>query len=114
MATNSYLFAIDTDSLYTDINTEHALEVIGIWLDSLNLPDNFHLEAVREAMSLVMTNDIFEWGDLYFLQLSGTTTGTSVACMWETLYFAVHEMGNSMHRHGKHLPLVLRFIDDMI
>ena len=32
---------------------------------------------------------------------------TSVACMWATIYFAVHEMRNIMPSHGKHLPLIL-------
>ena len=60
----SYLFTVDADSVYTNIDTKHALKVIGIWLDILNLPDNFPLEAVKEAMALVMSNNIFEWGDL--------------------------------------------------
>ena len=61
---NSYLFTADADSMYTNIDTKYALEVIGIWLDSLNLRDNFPMEAVKEAMALVMSNNIFEWGDL--------------------------------------------------
>ena len=64
-------------------------------------------------MTLVMSNNIFKWGYFYFLQLLGTAMGTSAACMWANIYFAVHEMGNIMPRHGKHLPLILCFIDDI-
>ena len=109
---NSYLFTADTDSMYTNIDTKHALEVIVIWLDSLNLPDNFPLEVVTEAMQLIMSNNIFEWGDVYVIQLLGTAMGTSAPCMWAAIYFAVHEMGITRPRHRKHLSLMLCFIDD--
>ena len=65
---NAWLFTADANSMYTNIDTDHAIEVIGMWLDSLKdqLPPDFPLEAVKEAMELVMKNNIFEWGDLYF------------------------------------------------
>ena len=40
--------------------------------------------------------------------------GTSAACMWATIYFAVHEMEEIMPEHGKHMPLMLRFIDYIV
>ena len=52
-------------------------------------------------------------GRLVFLQLLGTAMGTSAACMWATIYVTVREMGKIMPRHGKHLPLMLRFKDDI-
>ena len=111
---NAYLFSADANSMYTNIDTAHALIVIGAWLDSLELPDGFPLKAVKEAMKLIMQNNIFEWGDLYFLQLLGTAMGTSCACMWATIYFAVHEMGSLVPKFGSQMPLFLRFIDDII
>ena len=57
---NSYLFMRDTDSMYTNIDIELVLELIGIWLNSLNLPNNFSLEAAKESMKLGMPNNIFE------------------------------------------------------
>ena len=39
---------------------------------------------------------------------------TSVACMWATIYFAVHEMRNIMPSHGKHLPLMLCFVYNIL
>ena len=53
--------------MYTNIDTPHAISVIGRWLDALSkegsLPADFPLEAVKSAMALVMENNIFEWGD---------------------------------------------------
>jgi hypothetical protein len=81
LGTNSWLFTTDADSMYTNIDTVHALEVTGMWLDSLDLPKGFPLRAVKEAMALAMKNNICEWGDLYFLQLLRTAMGTSATCM---------------------------------
>ncbi|KAL7537045.1 hypothetical protein ACHAWF_005644 [Thalassiosira exigua] len=38
---------------------------------------------------MVMKNNIFEFGDLFFLHFLGTVIGTSAACMWATIYFCV-------------------------
>ena len=65
-------------------------------------------------MELVMRNNIFVWGDGYFLQLLGTAMGTSAACMWATIYFAVHEMGSIIPKFGNKLLLFLRFFDDIV
>jgi hypothetical protein len=101
--------------MYTNIDTNHAIDVIGKWLDSIanQLPANFPLKVVKAAMVLVMKNNIFEWGDLYFLQLLGTAMGTSAACMWATIYFAVHEMGTLHPTNGHKMLLFKRFIDDI-
>ena len=61
-----------------------------------------------------MENNIFSFGDLYFLQLLGTAMGTSAACMWATIYYAIHEMDTLLPTHGPRLLLLCRFIDDMI
>ena len=112
-----WLFTADARSMYTNIDTRHALEVIGKWLDKLHregrLPAGFPLEAVKEAMALIMLNNTFAWGDLYFLQLIGTAMGTSAACMWATIYFSVHESTTLLPRFGNYLLLFCRFIDDI-
>ena len=64
-------------------------------------------------MALVMQNNVFEWGDLYFLQLLGTAMGTSAACMWATIYFGVHENDTLLPRFSNNLLLYCRFIDDI-
>ena len=81
-STNSWLFTADPKSMYTNIDTNHAIEVISKWLDSLSLPKRFLLAAVKAAMELAMHNNIFVWGDRCFLQLLGIAMGTSSACMW--------------------------------
>ena len=113
-----WLFTADARSMYTNIDTTHTLEMICKWLDKLSrdgfLPQDFPLAAVKEAMALIMLNNVFEWGDLYFLQLLGTAMGTSVACTWATIYFGIHENYTLLPRFSRHLILYSRFIDDIL
>jgi hypothetical protein len=55
---NARLFTADAQSMYTNIDTMHAIQVIGQWLDNLQsrLHPMFPLEAVKEAIMIVMTN----------------------------------------------------------
>ena len=114
---NALLFTCDANSMYNNIDTNHAIEVITWWLDELflegKLPKGFPLEAVKVAMETIMRNNVFEWGDLFFLQKLGTAMGTSAAVMWATLYYAYHEVHCLIPKHGRHLPYFKRFIDDI-
>ncbi|KAL7523718.1 hypothetical protein ACHAWF_000638, partial [Thalassiosira exigua] len=71
-----------------DINIENAINVIGFWLDSLDLPEDYPLGTAKDAMVLVMKNNRLEWKDMYFLQLLGAAMGTSVACMWAAIFMS--------------------------
>jgi hypothetical protein len=114
---NARLFTTDADAMYNNIDTDHAIQVITWWfrdLDSRNeLPPSFPLDAILSAMVIIMKNNIFEWGDLCFLQLLGTAMGTSAAVMWATLYYAYHEVHTILPRHGTSLLYFKRFIDDI-
>jgi hypothetical protein len=117
LPTGALLFTADAVSMYNNIDTEHAIAVISWWLGDLHargeLPFAFPLEAVKSAMETIMRNNVFEWGDLYFLQLLGTAMGTSSAVMWATLYFAYHEVHCLIPNHGDRLFYFKRFIDDI-
>ncbi len=117
LTASAKLFAADANSMYTNIDTTHALDVIGKWLKGLRdnglLPQGFPLAAVKKSMEIVMTNNLFEWGDLYFLQLLGTAMGTSAACIWATIYYAIHEMGVLLPKFSNNPFLLVRFIDNM-
>ena len=117
LSPNAKLFTCDANSMYNNIDTEHAIEVISWWLDDLHakgkLPLGFPLEPVKVAMKMIMRNNVFEWGDLFFLQLLGTAMGTSSAVMWATLYYAYHEVHCLIPNHGHNLLYFKRFIDDI-
>eukprot|EP00956_Cyclotella_meneghiniana_P015107 scaffold22917_cov55-Cyclotella_meneghiniana.AAC.3 len=113
---NARVFTGDANSMYNNIDTEHAITVITQWLRDLDseglLPYGFPLDAVLDAMKIIMRNNIFEFGDCYFLQLIGTAMGTSAAVMWATIYFAVHEK-HILANHSGNLLYYKRFIDDI-
>ena len=60
-----------------------AIRVNSWWLDERSrkgqLPKGFPLETVKKAMKMIMKNNVFEFGDLHFLQLIGTAMDTSAA-----------------------------------
>ena len=112
------LFKADAESMYTNIDTEHAVAVISQWLDDLStnllLPPGFPLLPLNQALEIVMRNNIFEFGDTRYLQLTGTAMGTSSACMYATIYFAIHEIATLVPTFGRNLFFVKRYIDDLI
>jgi len=69
---NARLFTADAQSMYTNIDTPHAIQVIGQWLDNLKpkLHPTYPLDAVKDAMKIMMTNNIFQFGDAYLKKSS--------------------------------------------
>ena len=104
---NAKLFVCDANSMYNNIDTNHATEVNTWLLQDLHskhaLPLNFPLEVVIDAMEMITKNNIFEWGDMHFLQLLGTVMGTSAAVMWETMYYAYHKAHTLLPKYSNFL-----------
>ena len=105
------LFTADAVSMYTNIPTHRALMFIGKYLRRGLFPD-IPVEALMEALKLVMCNNIFTFGDTTWKQLTGTAMGTPPAPPWATLYYALHE--DTFVPKYKNLFYYKRFIDDVI
>ena len=50
-----------------------------------------HQAAGCQATELVMTNNVFQMDDTFWLQLMGTAMGTNAACMFATICFSHQE-----------------------
>lgn len=119
LPSTAMLFTADAQSMYTNIDTNHAITVIGNWLDHIKteptFPKDWPFEAIKEAMSLIMKFNIFEFGNLRLHQIRGTAMGTSAACIWATIYYAIHENECILPRYSSNLfeGRLHRFIDDI-
>ena len=84
--------------MYTNIHLKHALPVIKDFLTNTELgrmimdTEHINISALLAALDLVMNNNVFRFGDTYFLQKNGTAMGTPPpAPTYATLYFAIWE-----------------------
>ena len=92
---NARLVTFDAVAMYSNIDLNHAMQVMKRWWESYDpgvlgeslAPTNTMLS----ALNLVMRHNIMQFGDSYFKQLVGTAMGTSCAVEFANLYFGLHE-----------------------
>ena len=73
--------------MYTNIKTVLALHRIRQFAlenkEQLNVPP----VVLMDALQLLMTNNVFQFGDTYWLQKVGTAMGAPPAPPWDTIFF---------------------------
>ena len=106
------LVTSDATAMYTNINTEHAIEIMGKWfeLHAKEIPDDYPTDLVLTGIRRLMTNNTFSFGNRFFLQRNGTAMGTNVACMYATIYYSYHEEMQLLHL--SYIKFYRRLIDD--
>ena len=114
---NARLIAADAIAMYPNIKTEHALDIVRMFLEELaregKLPRYFDIEMILKAARIVMYWNIMEYGDCYFKNISGTAMGTPAAVLWAIIYFHWPETKMLIPKYGEKMPLLTRFIDDI-
>ena len=116
---NAHLFTAGAVSMYTNIPTQTALNLIGKYLDRYQRKYNndYPKDAVTAGLRLVMTMNIFTFGDLTLTQLNGTAMGTPPppppVPPYATIYYGIHEEKFLPH-HAQRVVFYRRFIDDVI
>ena len=85
----------DTKLMYTYIDTDHAFEVLRLFLEELEregkFPTNFYIEMIMQGATLIIKWKLFEFCDTFFKQLLGNAMGAYVAVIWAMIYFWWHE-----------------------
>ena len=66
-----------------------------------------------DALRLLMNNNVFQFGDTYWLQKVGTAMGVPPAPPWATIFFGFHEE-TVLAQFGYKLQLYCRFIYDVL
>ena len=107
------LFTADAVSMYTNIPTNRAISIIRTHLihNSNRYPD-VEIAPLIEALRLVMTNNVFTFGDLTFKQKNGTAMGTPPAPPFANTYYGIHE-DSFFDDFRPFLLFYKRFIDDI-
>ena len=101
--------------MYTNIPTHTALNLIGKYLTQYQWKNNtaYPQDAVRGGLRLIMTLNIFTFGDLTLKQLNGTAMGRPPAPVYVTIYYGIHEEKFLPH-HSRRVIYYRRFIDEVI
>ena len=108
---NAYLFTSDAVSMYTNIPTTLALQKIGEYLRKEKFP-GIPVDDLMRALRLIMKYNVFQFGDTFWKQKTGTAMGTPPAPPWATLFFAIFE-DVFLDTFSDCLLMYRRFIDDV-
>ena len=107
------LFTADATSMYTNINTGMAIIEIAQYLHQHSRRfATIPADALIEALTIVMRNNVFLFGDTHWHQLQGTAMGTPPAPTYANLFFAIHE-NRILRKYATNLLLYKRYIDDI-
>jgi hypothetical protein len=104
---STVIIIADAVSMYTNIDTQHGISTLKAWLElhKADLPTGFPTNMVVAATELVMTYNVFQFDDTFWLQISGTAMGTPTACTFATIYFALHEELSYLRKYHVHHQL---------
>lgn len=108
-------FTADATSMYTNIDTDLGLQSVSnfIQTNSNNLPPNFPANLFLEILGVVMRNNMFSFGDTFWLQKTGTAMGTPSACAYATISYGHYENTNILPCFRNNLFYYRRYIDDV-
>jgi hypothetical protein len=78
--------------MYTNVDTDHAMEVIANFLQMSPLCTGVPHAAIITSLKFLMRNNYFRFGDTFWYQCQGTTMGTPPAPPYATLYVGKHKL----------------------
>lgn len=109
--TNSLLFTMDVDSLYTNIDTQEGIQAVrDIFLKHRDLkrPD----KELLQLLEINLTRNDFEFDGQYFLQTKGTAMGKKFAPAYADIFMAAWET-TALQKCPKKPLYYYRYLDDI-
>jgi hypothetical protein len=106
------LFTADADAMYTNIPTRPALHVINDYLKDNKSFSFLPRKAIFDALSIILRNNYFTFGDTYWHQVNGVAMGAPPSPSVATIFFAPHE-DYCCDEHDDAIHFYVRFIDDV-
>jgi hypothetical protein len=109
------LFTADTSSMYTNIDTTTGIDALSklLWTHKESTDPSFPTEFFLTTMEIIMNNNIFMFGDTYWIQLKGTAMGTPAAPLYSILTFGHHENENILNEFQHNILFYKRYIDNI-
>ena len=108
----------DAESMYTNIDPSEGPPTIEKYINEFateftkdhNIPTNY----IIKLLNLVMKNNIFQFGNTWWKQNTGTAMGTPCACIYATLFFAYYEQKVILPKYKNNILFYVRMIDDIL
>ena len=88
------LVTVDVVNMYPSIKKALGFQALRYFCDTYPelLHDRFNIDFIIEGMSLILDYNLVHFNDTFYTQISGTTTGTTVAPIYATLTMAYLEV----------------------
>ena len=95
------LFSVDAVGMYSNIDTDHGVDVMTRWLTQHNetLPASMPIDFILASLEEIMRNNIFQFGNTYWRQIRGCAMGTSSAVNYACLYVGLLEVRRLLPRY---------------
>jgi hypothetical protein len=86
---NVSFFSCDAVSMYNNIDAAHALEVLHPALPQnlTTLRRGCQADSITVTFEILMRQNVFEFGDTFWRQKSGTAMGTAPGANYTKLYY---------------------------
>jgi len=112
---NAKLFTADATAMYKNIDMDSGMRTFEkLFSEYENLiPIDFPNELFLNILRIVMENNVFKFGDTYWLQTQCTAIGTPAAPLYSILTYGYHENTTILNTFKTNLFYYKRFIDDI-
>ena len=107
---SNFKYSCDFESLYTNINTNEAIDTITEYFSNIINNFDFDIIGFNTILKLVLTNNIFSFDKKFYLQKNGLAMGSKCGPTFANIYvYILEKKWLSINR-----PIVYkRFIDDI-